>query len=46
MHYGGELCDMKHIISIAEKYEFVLEDAAHALESSVNYNKDGYSIMQ
>ena len=44
MHYGGELCDMKHIISIAEKYGvFVLEDAAHALESSVNYNKDGYS---
>ena len=44
MHYGGELCNMKHIISIAEKYGvFVLEDAAHALESSVNYNKDGYS---
>ena len=43
MHYGGELCDMKHIISIAEKYGvFVLEDAAHALESSVNHNKDGY----
>ena len=43
MHYGGELCDMKHIICIAEKYGvFVLEDAAHALESSINYNKDSY----
>ena len=31
MHYGGELNDMEHIFSIADKYGlFVLEDAAHA----------------
>ena len=37
MHYGGELNDMENIISIAEKYGlFVLEDAAHAVENSLN----------
>ena len=37
MHYGGELNDMGNIISIAEKYGlFVLEDAAHAVENSLN----------
>jgi len=43
MHYGGELSDMDHIISIAEKHgTFVLEDAAHALESSINNKIDEY----
>ena len=43
MHYGGELSDMDHIISIAEKHgTFVLEDAAHALESSINNKTDEY----
>ena len=43
MHYGGELNDMGNIISIAEKYGlFVLEDAAHAVENSLNNKKEEY----
>ena len=43
MHYGGELNDMENIISIAEKYGlFVLEDAAHAIENSINNKKAEY----
>ena len=43
MHYGGELNDMENIISIAEKYGlFVLEDAAHAVENSLNNKKEEY----
>ena len=43
MHYGGELNDMGNIISIAEKYGlFVLEDAAHAVENSLNSKKEKY----
>ena len=43
MHYGGELNDMENIISIAEKYGlFVLEDAAHAVENSLNSKKEEY----
>ena len=43
MHYGGELNDMGNIISIAEKYGlFVLEDAAHAVENSLNCKKEEY----
>ena len=43
MHYGGELNDMGNIISIAEKYGlFVLEDAAHAVENSLNSKKEEY----
>ena len=41
MHYGGELNDMGNIISIAEKYGlFVLEDAAHAVENSLNKKEE------
>ena len=40
MHYGGELNDMSNLFSIADKYGlFVLEDAAHALETSI-FNKN------
>tara|TARA_S200000501_G_scaffold101251_1_gene94741 strand:+ start:1243 stop:2397 length:1155 start_codon:yes stop_codon:yes gene_type:complete len=43
MHYGGELNDMENIISIADKYGlFVLEDAAHALETSIYHRQDNY----
>ena len=43
MHYGGELNDMEHIFSIADKYGlFVLEDAAHALEKSIFNKKKSY----
>jgi len=43
MHYGGELNDMENIISIAERYGlFVLEDAAHAFENSINNKKEDY----
>ncbi len=42
MHYGGEAVNMKHLFDLAEKYgTFILEDAAHALESISNYGKIG-----
>ena len=42
MHYGGEAVDMKTLFSLAEKYGvFVLEDAAHALETISNSSKIG-----
>jgi len=34
VHYGGQSCDMKEIISIAKKYRLlIIEDCAHALGS-------------
>ena len=42
MHYGGEPVDMNCIFKLAEKYGvFVLEDAAHALETVSNSGKIG-----
>ena len=37
MHYGGYSCDMPAIMELAERYDLiVIEDAAHALGSSLN----------
>ncbi len=42
MHYGGEPANMNCIFKLAEKYGvFVLEDAAHALDTVSNYGKIG-----
>jgi dTDP-4-amino-4,6-dideoxygalactose transaminase len=44
VHFAGKPVDMNSIFSIADKYGlFVLEDAAHALESKSNYGKVGYT---
>ena len=44
VHFAGRPVDMKNIFSIADKYGlFILEDAAHALESKSNYGKVGYT---
>ena len=41
VHYGGEAVDIKHLMELAEKYDlFILQDAAHALET----NYDGIKI--
>tara|TARA_B100000212_G_scaffold5402_1_gene4002 strand:- start:1637 stop:2794 length:1158 start_codon:yes stop_codon:yes gene_type:complete len=42
MHYGGEPVDLENIMQIATKYNlFVLQDAAHALETEHNGLKIG-----
>ena len=42
MHYGGEPVDLESIMEIATKYNlFVLQDAAHALETEYNGIKIG-----
>ena len=42
VHYGGESVDLVQIMEIAEKYNlFVLQDAAHALETEYNGKKIG-----
>ena len=42
MHYGGEPVDLEKIMEIAVKYNlFVLQDAAHALETEYNGIKIG-----
>ena len=42
MHHGGDPVDMKCIFALAKKYGvFVLEDAAHALETVSNFGKIG-----
>ena len=42
MHYGGDPIDMKCLFTLAKKYGvFVLEDAAHALETVSNFGKIG-----
>ena len=42
MHYGGEPVDLENIMEIATKYNlFVLQDAAHALETEYNGIKIG-----
>ena len=42
MHYGGEPVDLESIMEIASKYNlFVLQDAAHALETEYNGIKIG-----
>jgi perosamine synthetase len=34
VHYGGQACDMKEIISLSQKYNFdIIEDCAHSLGS-------------
>ena len=34
VHYGGQACDMKQIISLSKKYNFeIIEDCAHSLGS-------------
>ena len=44
VHFAGELVDRKHLNYLSQKYDvFVLEDAAHSLESvssSINFSKD------
>ena len=42
VHYGGSTVDMKNVFELAERYGlFVLEDAAHALESTSSAGKVG-----
>ena len=42
VHYGGEPVNMVELFNLAEKYGvFILEDAAHALESKSNAGKIG-----
>jgi len=42
VHYGGQACDMKEILSIARKNNLkVIEDCAHALGSEYNKTKCG-----
>ena len=42
MHYGGESVDLEKIMEIADRYNlFVLQDAAHALETEHNGIKIG-----
>lgn len=42
MHFGGQAVDMKQVYDLVEKYGlFVLEDAAHALETISNVGKVG-----
>ena len=44
MHYGGEVVDMDYIKVLAEKYGlFVIEDAAHSLEKSINKGINNYN---
>ena len=44
VHFAGKPVDMKKIIEIADKYNlFILEDAAHALESISNVGKVGFT---
>ncbi len=42
VHYGGEPVNMKHLWFLADKYGlFILEDAAHAIETVTNNKKIG-----
>ena len=42
VHFGGQSVDMKRVYKLAEKYNlFVLEDAAHAVETFTNIGKVG-----
>lgn len=42
VHYGGQSCDMKEIMSIAKKHELkIVEDCAHALGSTYGKKKCG-----
>ena len=44
VHYAGEPVNLKNLWDLAEKYGlFILEDAAHALESNSNGIKIGYT---
>jgi dTDP-4-amino-4,6-dideoxygalactose transaminase len=44
VHIGGEAIDMKSLVKLAEKYNvFILEDAAHSLETVSNIGKVGNS---
>ena len=44
VHFSGKPVDMKRILNLANKYDlFVLEDAAHALETRSNLGKVGNS---
>ena len=44
VHFAGLAVDMKEVNYLAEKYNlFVLEDAAHALETKSNFSKTGNS---
>ena len=43
MHVAGKLCDMKHINSIAKKYNLkIIEDAAQSICSSYSGKKSGH----
>jgi len=42
VHYGGEPADMKHLFDLAQRFGlFILEDAAHALETVSSSGKVG-----
>jgi len=42
VHFGGHICDMDELMSIASKHNlFIVEDAAHAAGSSFNGKKAG-----
>ena len=42
VHYAGEPVDMRHLFELAEKFGvFIVEDAAHALETESNTGKVG-----
>ena len=42
VHFGGQAVNMKRVNELAEKYDlFVLEDAAHAVETVSNTGKVG-----
>lgn len=42
MHYGGQAVNMEHVNFLADKYDlFILEDAAHALETKFGNHKIG-----
>ena len=42
VHYAGEPVDMRHLFELAEKFGvFIMEDAAHALETESNAGKVG-----
>ncbi|MBI04434.1 MAG: UDP-4-amino-4,6-dideoxy-N-acetyl-beta-L-altrosamine transaminase [Pelagibacteraceae bacterium] len=45
VHFAGNPVDMKSVFNIADKYGlFVLEDAAHALETRSNFGKIGNTM--
>tara|TARA_B100001142_G_scaffold328571_1_gene389061 strand:- start:680 stop:1834 length:1155 start_codon:yes stop_codon:yes gene_type:complete len=44
MHYGGELVDMNFLKILADKYGvFIIEDAAHAFESSIHNGENNFN---